>query len=78
MEPEKLVKSAKEIQIHVQKKLQEQQVIQERKRKEQDEDEASENNGHAKRPSSVDSPKFKSPKRTTKSQTPDIMDTLMS
>lgn len=78
LEPEKLVKSAKEIQIHVQKKLQEQQEIQEKKRQQHDEEEqAGESNGH-KRSSSVDSSKFRSPKRTTRSPTPDLMDTLMN
>ena len=62
-----MMKSAREIQIHVQKKLQEQHDVQEKRKKQQERDENEEHekgNGlYLKRSASVESDKFKSPKR---------------
>lgn len=61
------MKSAREIQIHVQKKLQEQHDEQEKRKKQQERDEnektEQENGLYLKRSTSVESDKFKSPKR---------------
>lgn len=62
-----MLKSAREIQIHVQKKLQEQHDVQEKRKKQQerDEDEKHEkgNGLYLKRSASVESGKLKSPNR---------------
>lgn len=63
MDPEKLLRSAREIQIHVQRKLKEQEEAKEKK--------FNELNG-GKRSASVESSKFQSPKRTAKSSTPEL------
>jgi hypothetical protein len=73
LEPEKLVRSAKEIQRHVQKKLEE---AEEERRKKEEAGELLNNSAHSngkKRSASVDSSKFQSPKRALKSTTPDLI-----
>lgn len=73
LEPEKLLRSAREIQLHVQQKLREQQESEEKRQKELEEKEMS--NGaelYQRRSTSVDSSKFQSPKRTAKSLTPEL------
>ena len=66
--PEKMLKSAREIQIHVQKKLQEQHDVQEKRKKQQEREENEQHekgNGlYLKRSASVESDKFKSPNKT--------------
>lgn len=72
------MRTAKEIQRHVQKQLEESE---ERRRLQEEADEAdremnkhiSERSNGKKRSASVDSSKFKSPKRSLKSATPDLM-----
>ena len=75
LEPERLLRSAREIQIHVQKKLKEQEAAKERKMRElggDDEPNRSESEHSKKRSDSIDSSKFQSPKRTAKSNTPEL------
>lgn len=76
--PEKLLRSAREIQIHVQQKLKEQEAEKEKRMKELngegEEDEPEQPQQiNEERAASVDSSKFQSPKRTAKSQTPDLV-----
>lgn len=81
LEPKKLVRTAKEIQRHVQKQLEEAEEKRRKKEEEENEAEAAEqdsvkNNSSSngrKRSASVDSSKFVSPKRSLKSATPDLM-----
>lgn len=74
--PEQPPRSAREIQLHVQKKLQEQEASKEKRFKELEGDangdDSERSNKAAKRSASVDSSKFKSPKRAVKSATPDL------
>jgi hypothetical protein len=69
--PEKLLRSAREIQLHVQQKLKEQEAEKEKRMKELS-GENEEEDGRA----SVDSSKFQSPKRVEKSSTPDLLTTI--
>lgn len=74
LEPEKLLRSAREIQIHVQKKLKEQEEAKEKRMLElngNDSDHSNKSQNH-KRSGSVDSSKFQSPKRIAKSMTPEL------
>lgn len=74
--PEQPPRSAREIQLHVQKKLQEQEASKERRFKELEGeangDDSERSNQATKRSASVDSSKFQSPKRAVKSATPDL------
>lgn len=67
--PEKLLRSAREIQLHVQQKLKEQEAEKEKRMIELTTDANEEENGRT----SVDSSKFQSPKRAVKSSTPDLL-----
>lgn len=73
LEPDKLLKSAREIQIHVQQKLKEQEEAKEKRMKELQDN----SNGNSpsdlyqKKSASVESSKFQSPKRSAISGTPD-------
>lgn len=68
LEPERLMKSAREIQIHVQQKLKEQEEVKEKRMKELQGNGNDSEDGNK----SVDSSSFRSPKRTARSATPDI------
>lgn len=76
LEPEKLLRSAREIQIHVQQKLKEQEESKEKRMKElqgnANGNESDPSPLYQKRSASVDSSKFRSPKRTAKSMTPEL------
>lgn len=76
LEPEKLLKSAREIQIHVQQKLKEQEESKERRMKELQGESRENDSDHSplyqRRSTSVDSSKFRSPKRAAKSATPEL------
>lgn len=76
LEPERLLRSAREIQIHVQQKLKEQEESKEKRMKElQGVSNGNDSNRsplYQKRSASVDSSKFRSPKRLAKSNTPEL------
>ena len=72
LEPERLLRSAKEIQIHVQKKLKEQEEAKERKMKELEGNGSDTGELYQRRSTSVDSSKFQSPKKNLQSTTPDL------
>lgn len=75
LEPEKLLRSAREIQIHVQKKLKEQEESKEKRMKELafNGNDSERSNKSQKRSASAESSKFQSPKRTVKSVSPDLV-----
>lgn len=73
LNPEKLLRSAKEIQLHVQKKLKEQEEAKEMRMRElQMNGNESDRSKTPKRSPSADSAQFRSPKRAARTMTPEL------